>query len=201
MFYWEVRMKRLLMVSMAALALALVPVAAAADEGGGDQHFGPFASASGDSGTCGPDWAMDTFNRSFAVHRNADGSFRVVEVFSNGRFVTIGFVSPGKCEAGSNHGSAVLPGINGQFGGFLDGTVTGATIYNPQGCDVPGACNTTAGFVATVFGPTAQYSCQSGVGRCSFWFGYHASDQGLKYHVWINASPDLGGNRGDIATL
>jgi len=38
-------MKRLLIVSMAAVALALVPMAAAADEGGGGQHFGPFAGA------------------------------------------------------------------------------------------------------------------------------------------------------------
>jgi hypothetical protein len=193
-------MKRLLIVSMAAAALALVPMAAAADEGGGDQHFGPFASASGDSGTCGPDWAADTFNRSFAVHHNADGSFRVVEVFSNGKFVTTGPASPGACEGGSNHGLTVLADITGRFGGFLNGTVTGATTYNTHGCDLPGACNTTAGFVAAVFGPTAQYSCSTGVGSCSFFFGYQASDQGLKYHIWINASPDFGGNRGDIAT-
>jgi hypothetical protein len=194
-------MKRLLIVSMAAVALAMVPVAAAAADGEGDQHFGPFAGASGDSGTCGPDWALDTFTRNFAVHQNADGTFRVVEVFSNGRFVTTGPQSPGACETGSNHGSTVLPGINGQFGGFLNGTVSGATTYNAHGCDVPGTCNTTAGFVAAVFGPTAQYSCSSGVGSCSFFFGYYAADQGLTYHVWINASPDLGGNRGDIATL
>ena len=193
-------MKRLLIVSMAALALALVPMTAAADDGEGGQHFGPFASASGDSGTCGPDWAADTFNRSFAVHKNSDGSFRVVEVFSNGKFVTTGPSSPGACEGGSNHGTVVTAGVRGQFGGFLNGTVTGATTYNAHGCDTPGVCNTTAGFVAAVFGPAAQYSCLSGVGSCSFWFGYHASDQGLKYHVWINASPDLGGNRGDIAT-
>jgi hypothetical protein len=193
-------MKKLLITSMAAMAIALLPVAAAANDGEGDQHFGPFAGASGDSGTCGPDWAADTFNRDFAVHQNADGTFRLVEVFSNGKFVTIGPVSPGACETGSNHGSTVLAGINGQFGGFLNGTVTGATTYNRHGCDLPGSCNTTAGFVAAVFGPTAQYSCVSGAGSCTFFFGYLARDQGLKFHTWINASPDLGGNRGDIAT-
>ena len=67
-------MKRLLIISVAAVALALVPMAAAADQGEGNQHFGPFAGASGDSGTCGPDWALDTFTRNFFVHQNADGT-------------------------------------------------------------------------------------------------------------------------------
>jgi hypothetical protein len=43
-------------------------------------------------------------------------------------------------------------------------------------------------------------SCISGVGTCSFFFTYQANDQGLTFHHWINASTDLGGNRGDIAT-
>jgi hypothetical protein len=193
-------MKRLLIVSMAAVALALVPMAAAADEGEGNQHFGPFAGVSPDSGTCGNNWAADTFTRNFVVHQNADGTFRLVEFFSNGKFVTTDFVSPGKCEKSSNHGSTLVPGITGQFGGFLNGSITGTTVYNPHGCDAPGACNTTSGFVAAVFGPGAQYGCISGPpGSCSFFFGYHAADQGLTYHMWINASDDLGGNRGDIA--
>jgi hypothetical protein len=192
-------MKRLLMVSMAAVALALLPMAAAADEGEGNQHFGPFAGASGDSGTCGPDWALDTFSRNFFVHQNADGTFRVVEVF-NGKFVTTGPLSPGKCEKGSNHGTAVLPDITGHFAGFLNGTITGTTAYNPNGCDTPGACDTTSGFVLAVFGPGAQYGCVSGPGSCSFFFGYTARDPRLIFRHWINASPDLGGNRGDIAT-
>lgn len=192
-------MKRLLMVSMAALALALVPMAAAADEGEGGQHFGPFAGASGDSGTCGPDWAADTFTRNFVVHQNSDGTFRLVETFTNGRFVTIGGPSPNACNSGTNNGSIVTTGVKGQFGGFLNGTVTGGT-YNPTGCRTPGACNTTAGFLLAVFGPSAKYTCVDGGGSCSFFFGYVAPGQGLKSHIWINASPDLGGNRGDIAT-
>ena len=30
---------------------------------GGTKHYGPFASSSPDSGTCGNDWATDFFNR------------------------------------------------------------------------------------------------------------------------------------------
>jgi hypothetical protein len=192
-------MKRLLVLSVLAAALALVPIAAAADQGD-NQNFGPFPGASPDSGTCGNDWAADTFTRNFTVSQNADGTFRLVEVFGRGKFVTIAGASPGACQGGSNHGLVVTAGIQGRFGGFLNGTVTGATTYNQHGCDTPGACNTTAGFLLVVFGPGAKYSCSTGPGSCSFFFGYYAADQGLKYHVWINASPDLGGNRGDIAT-
>jgi hypothetical protein len=193
-------MKRFLIVSMAAVALALLPVAAAADGGEGNHHFGPFAGASPDSGTCGPDWAADTFTRNFFVHRNTDGTFRVVEVFSDGTFVATGPQSPGACQGGSNHGSTVLPGITGRFGGFLNGTITGTTAYNPHGCDTAGACNTTSGFVLAVFGLGAEYGCVSGPGSCSFFFAYGSRDKQLIFRHWINASPDLGGNRGDIAT-
>lgn len=194
-------MKRLLIVLMAASALALVPMAVAADEGEGDQqHFGPFAGASPDSGTCGPDWAADTFTRNFVVQQNADGTFRLIEFFSHGKFVTTGPQSPGACESSSKHGSTLLAGVEGRFGGFLNGTITGPTVFNPRGCDVPGACNTTTGFAAAVFGSAAEFGCVSGPGSCSFFFGYHSRDQRLIFRHWINASPDLGGNRGDIAT-
>jgi hypothetical protein len=192
-------MKRLLIGLMAASALALVPMAAAADEGD-NQDFGPFPGASPDSGTCGPNWANDTFTRNFLVHQNADGTFRLVESFSDGKFVTTGPQSPGACQKGSGHGSTVDSGIAGRFGGFLNGTITGTTAYNQQGCDTPGACTTTSGFVRAVFGPGAEYGCVSGPGSCSFFFGYTSRDQRLIFHHWINASTDLGGNRGDIAT-
>ncbi len=193
-------MKRLLMLSVVAAALALLPMAAAADGGDGDHHFGPFAGASPDSGTCGGDWAADTFTRNFAVHQNVDGTFRLVEFFSDGTFVTTGPRSPGACETSSDHGSTVSPGITGHFDGFLDGAITGTTAFNPNGCDTAGACNTTRGFVAAVFGPGAEYGCVSGPGSCSFLFEYASGDQRLIFRHWINASPDLGGNRGDIAT-
>jgi hypothetical protein len=52
------------------------------------QHYGPYPSSSGDSGTCGPDWATDTFDRHFTVRSNGDGTFTVVEQFKNGSFIT-----------------------------------------------------------------------------------------------------------------
>ena len=167
-----------------------------------DRHqcnFGPFASASTDSGTCGvTDWAQDTFNRSFTVTQNSDGTFAVREDFTKGRFTTIAGASPGACEGSSTpHGTLVAAGKKGNFHGYLAGTTTG--IFNKHGCD-SGGCDSTAGFIAHVFGPGAAYTCSTGVGACSFFFTYQANGQGLKFHHWINASTDLGGNRGDIAT-
>src|SRR5437867_10120047 len=52
------------------------------------QHYGPYPSGSPDSGTCGVDWATDTFDRHFTVKTNQDGSIVVVEQFKNGSFLT-----------------------------------------------------------------------------------------------------------------
>jgi hypothetical protein len=39
------------------------------------QHYGPYTNnTSPDSGTCGNDWATDTFDRHFTVRRNPDGT-------------------------------------------------------------------------------------------------------------------------------
>src|SRR5438874_13760886 len=64
------------------------------------QHYGPYPSGSPDSGTCGPTWATDTFDRHFTVKTNQDGSFLVIEQFKNGSFVTNAGLnpSPGSCD-------------------------------------------------------------------------------------------------------
>lgn len=61
------------------------------------QHYGPYASGSTDSGTCG-DWADDTFDRHFTVRSNNDGTYTVVQQFKNGSFVAYGGLSPGSCD-------------------------------------------------------------------------------------------------------
>src|SRR6186713_2455441 len=62
------------------------------------QHYGPYASGSPDSGTCGNDWATDTFDRVFTVRSNHDGTYTVVQQFKNGSFVTNAGLSPGSCD-------------------------------------------------------------------------------------------------------
>jgi hypothetical protein len=193
-------MKRWFVVALVSAAMALVPITAAADEGHGDghaKHFGPFKSSSTDSGTCGPDWANDTFKREFSVSQSSSGVWEVTEDFKDGHFVTIDSASPGACETALPHGALVTAGIKGEFHGFLFGTVTGGT-FDAKGCKAETAdCSTTAGFIAATFGPTAVYDTPT------FFFTYRAHgdhDTDLIYRHWVNASDDQGGNRGDIAT-
>ena len=182
------------------IALVLQSGTALAD---GTDHFGPFPSFSPDGGSCGTPWANDIFDREFTVHDNGDNTFKVTEKFTNGTFTTLAAPSPGACETSNNHGTLVAPGITGDFRGFLTGTVT-STSYDPSACSrTPGACKTTSGFVGTVFGLGAVFSCSVGGGACSFNFEYNSNDPSLQYHHWQDKSDNHGGEQfiGDIATL
>ena len=156
------------------------------DQGGhGDgQDYGPFHSTSPDSGTCGNNWANDTFDRFFTVSGN-----HVVERFAHGSFVTLAGPSPAACETHTTH--VVASGVTGKMAGVFDIVVTGGTP-NPDAHCTAATCGTTAGFIATVYGPTATYNVTS------YYFRYHAN-AGLS-RTWINASPDRGGDHGDIYT-
>src|SRR6266849_6746282 len=94
-------------------------------------HYGPYASGSPDSGTCGNNWADDTYNRHFTVFQNKDdGSLLVVEQFKDGNFVTPSTdpslpytnQSPGACNtlAGpTGNGGVVAAGVQGSFHGYF----------------------------------------------------------------------------------
>jgi hypothetical protein len=163
------------------------------------QHYGPYPSSSPDSGTCGNDWAQDTFDRHFTARPNGDGTYNVVEQFKNGTFTTDPGLSPGACE--TNIGGMITAGkTGGMHGYFIIPGVLGPENTNPY-CDALNNTNddcTTATFIDTHFTP-----CY-GVGTCSattFFDHYLATDQrSLIYHEWKNASTDRGGNSGDIAT-
>ena len=135
-------MKRWLVLPFALVAVLALPMGAAANSGsnGNTQHFGPFDSTSVDNGSCSLPWAVDTFQRDFKVSDNGDGTFTVREEYKNGSFVTMDGGSPGACETDQRHGTVVLPGVNGTFTGYLEGTVSGGT-YNPGGCEIVGAGN------------------------------------------------------------
>jgi len=149
-------------------------------------HYGPFALTSPDSGTCGNNWANDTFHRSFRVdtRANGDGTFTVFEHDRRGRFVTVAGSSPGGCQ--TNPGGMVADGVRGHFHGSVLLIVAGD--FDPEAECTPELCSTRAGFVATVFGADATFTAPS------FEFRYEAGRNGR----WINASQDRGGNRGDI---
>ena len=163
------------------------------------QHYGPYSSGSPDSGTCGNDWATDTFDRDFTVKRNKDGTFTVIEQFKNGTFVTNLGPSPGACdttdgtppgalfggEAGSMHGYFIVSNVGTQtsMSPYCD-----ATLMTNVGC-------TTTTFINTHFTPCYPATCTV----TTFFDHYSAGDQLLVEHEWKNASADRGGNHGDIA--
>lgn len=178
-------MKKLL-IGLTSAAVGLVLFAAPTFATGDTVHYGPIASGSTDSSTCGNDWAIDTFDRVFSVNtvQNLDGTYTVIEQFKNGTFVTIAGPSAGGCD--TNPGGTVGDGIIGKMQGSFTIIVTGGT-YNPSATCESG-CGTTAGFVSTVFGGAATYDVPS------FIFNYNAG----KFGQWKNASADYGGNHGDI---
>jgi hypothetical protein len=183
-------MKRWLSLVGSVLALAVMPVTANA--GQDSVHYGPISSGSPDSGTCGNSWANDTYLRNFdaATTSNPDGTYTAVETFIDGRFVTVAGPSPDACDPTGRAGSTIVPGVTGSFHGNFVIVVSGGTFNPSAGCGA--GCDTTAGFVATVYGPGATYNVTS------FGFDYHANGPGLIQRDWRNASADQGGNGGDI---
>jgi hypothetical protein len=157
------------------------------------QHYGPYASGSPDSSTCGNDWAEDTFDRDFTVRGTT-----VVEQFKNGSFVTNEGPSPGSCDLtdGSPPGT-VDQGVTGNMQGYFIISNVGAQTSTSPYCDAVAMSNddcTTTTFINTHFTPCYPAVCQV----TTFFTHYSAGDQGLAEHEWKNASEDRGGNHGDI---
>jgi hypothetical protein len=100
----------------------------------------------------------------------------------------------------------VAPGVTGQLHGyFIIPLPPGQTqISHSPFCNAVGDTGgfntdcTTTSFVDSHFSPGCgpAVSCPDLV--TTFFFHYTASTQGLIQHEWTNASPDRGGNRGDI---
>ena len=177
-----------------AFALVDLSTAMPITPGNGTQHYGPYASGSPNSSTCGNDWAEDTFDRDFTVHNNHDGTFTVTEQFKNGSFVTNTGASPGACDTtDGSSGALIRSGVTGSMHGYEIITVTGTQTSSDSSCiaGMPMADCTTAGFIET------HFTGASSVG--TYFFHYAAGGQGLIYHEWKNASDDRGGNHGDIA--
>jgi len=168
---------------------------------GGATHYGPYPSISPDSGTCGNDWAQDTFDRHFTVKQNADGTFTVIQQFKNGSFVTnVGF-SPGACDLDEpeNTGGFVNNGIKGSMDGYFIIPLLPITMQTSTSpfCDAVLMTNTgctTTTFINTHFTPCYPATCPV----TTFFFRYNAGDQQLVEHEWKNASDDRGATHGDI---
>ncbi|HXN90962.1 MAG TPA: hypothetical protein VN906_05705 [Candidatus Sulfotelmatobacter sp.] len=178
-------MRRLLIAAVSALGLVLAFSSTALAEGDDVivRHSG-----SPDSGTCGNNWANDTFTRVFHVDQE-DNTLVLTEFYKSGHFVTVAGASPGGCQTIGNHGHFVTAGVRGSFHGFLRGTVTGGTYNSDATC--PNPCNGTT-FVPAFFGPAATWNVIN-----DWSFSYQANDDDLLFRRWTNAGS---GNVGDIAT-
>jgi hypothetical protein len=181
--------------------LALVSLASSSDPS--VKHIGPVTSNSPDSGTCGNDWAQDTFDRFYTIRRTSDPAvFEVYEQFKNGSFITDAGFSPGACEEtdGSPPG-LVDDGVLGTMHGYILTLVTCdptlLTCPDPTATCTAGACDTTNGFIAEFFGPAALRNDEA---YFFHYAGYDGSNKALVAHEWKNASCNRGGNHGDIAT-
>ena len=184
-------MKRIGVLAMIlALLILAIPQSAAAEDGDSRAHFGPYAGSSADSGTCGNDWAQDTFKRFFTVSQDSSG-WQLREDFQEGKFVTVAGASPGGCETSGRHGRVVTAGVEGTFHGFLSGSVTGGSFNPDATCSAP--CGGDK-FVAAFFGAGATWNV------VTYTFTYHAEGPHLAIRHGQNASDDQGGNQGDIAT-
>ena len=146
-------------------------------------------------------WATLTEERTYVVHANGDGTFRLRRV-DKGTFTTTDGVSPGNCTANkSKHGQHIRAGVTGRFGGYLEGTIIGGTFNKNAKCIA--ACF-TGDFISTFFSAGAAFTCDGATNSpdCKFNFEYSSPNKSLIFHHW----QDKGTNGvteqfvGDIAT-
>lgn len=119
------------------------------------------------------DWATLTETRTYQLHKNKDGTYRLRRV-DKGTFTTIAGKSPGNCAANkSKHGQLIRAGVKGRFGGYLEGTLTGGTFNKNATCANP--CF-TANFISAFFGAGAVFSCDGATNStdCKFNYNYTA---------------------------
>ncbi|HZQ35165.1 MAG TPA: hypothetical protein VFD32_04475 [Dehalococcoidia bacterium] len=183
------QLRRLLVAGVAAGALLALPALTAAAPP--VREYGPINTVNDpDSGTCGNNWATDAFKRHFRASTapNADGTYSFDEDFIAGHFVTAAGASPGACAAGPSNGHTVAAGIDGEFSGYYRNVIVTNGTFNPNAVCTQTTCDNTTDFVHTVYGAGASYTVNS------FYFHYKTAQNG----EWTNASPDLGGNSGDI---
>jgi hypothetical protein len=152
-------------------------------------------------------WATLKEKRTYEVHANKDGTFRLRRT-DQGTFKTVAGKSPGNCPANkSKHGQTVREGVTGTFGGYLEGTITGGTFNKNATCKA--ACFTDD-FIAAFFGAGAVFSCETNSSDCKFNFNYTASNRAanrprLIVRHWQNRGKGAGTKlnevfHGDIAS-
>jgi len=152
-------------------------------------------------------WATLNETRTYQVHDNGNGTFRLRRV-DKGTFTTIAGKSPGDCPANkTKHGTLVSAGVTGRFGGYLEGTISGGTFNKNATCVA--ACF-TGDFITAFFGSGATFSCDTNSTDCKFNFNYTAPNRSanrprLLVRHWQDRGKGAGSMlnevfHGDIAT-
>src|SRR2546423_3970340 len=179
-------MKRILVLVTLVLGLLALAATGLADPGGKGKskkvNRSTYSIVVTDNGSCGNPWATDTSRRTWKVRSKGNGTF-VVTRKDKGTFMTLGGVSPGKCDPKGKHGTTVTPGVRGKLRGYLTGTVTGGT-YNPNATCNAACGGSTSAFIAAFFGPSATFTCSQGYAGCKFNFEYNSPDRTLRYRHW-----------------
>jgi hypothetical protein len=140
-------------------------------------------------------WATLNEQRTYQVHANKNGTFRLRRV-DKGTFTTIAGNSPGNCPANkSKHGHTVRAGVTGRFGGYLEGTITGGTFNKNATCVA--ACF-TGDFIAAFFGSGAVFSCDTNSTDCKFNFNYTAPNRAANRPVIVRHWQDRGKGAGTM---
>ena len=193
-------------VLLAALVLAAAGLADPGDKGKGKgkkqgHNRFTFTLVTEDNGCHGTPWASDTLTRTYVVHDNGNGTFRVTRR-DRGTFTTLGGASPGSCPTDKHHGTTVRAGVTGKSIGYLTGTVSGGTFNSNATCAA--ACF-TADFITAFFGGGATFSCNTDSRDCKFNYNYTAPAQTLRFHHWQDRGKGAGSMlkevfNGDIAT-
>ena len=140
-------------------------------------------------------WATLTEKRTYQVHANGDGTFRLRRV-DKGTFTTAAGKSPGNCTANkSKHGQLIRAGVTGRFGGYLEGTITGGTFNKKGTCAV--ACF-TGDFISAFFGVGAVFSCDGATNStdCKFNYNYTAPSRGGNGKLIVRHWQDRGKGSG-----
>jgi hypothetical protein len=115
-------------------------------------------------------WATLTEKRTYQVHANGDGTFRLRRA-DKGTFTTVAGKSPGNCTANkSRHGQLVRAGVTGRFVGYLEGTIAGGTFNKKGACAI--ACF-TSDFISAFFGAGAVFSCDGATNSTDCKFNYN----------------------------
>ncbi len=162
-----------LLATAAVLFTFAIPAIAAPN---GTDHLGPFAASTNDGGSCGNEWAQDSYTITLGVHDNGNGTFALRVDYKNGTFVTFAGASPGACSSVNNHGTTLTAGANGNFQGWLSETISGGT-FNSNGCAAAN-CSTRTDAITALFGSGASQS------NFTYNFEYSSNDKSLKYHHW-----------------